>query len=193
MGRTNTQRVPEYFLTLKASILHSNRLDLFPVTARYATPRYVEWMNDPAVYQYLDSGGDYTMEKLVTYLETAEKKDMYFWAITVRDANTHIGNIKLDPVSEKHRRAEFSIMMGERTEWGKGYAEEASRRIIDFAFADLALNKITLGVIAGNLPAVKLYRKLGFETEGVYRRHEICDGQYCDAIRMALFNPHPVL
>ena len=36
----------------------------------------------------------------------------------------------------------------------------------------------------------KLYQKLGFEVEGIYKKHGKYQGKYCDIIRMALFNPN---
>ena len=78
--------------------------------------------------------------------------------------------------------------MGDKNNWGKGYAKEASRSVISYCFDILNLRKITLGVIKDNVAAVKLYESLGFEVEGVYRMHGKYDEKYCDAIRMALFN-----
>lgn len=79
--------------------------------------------------------------------------------------------------------------MGRKSEWGKGYAKEATIKIIDYCFQTLKVRKLTLGVVSENLAAVNLYKKLGFETEGVYKMHGIYQGKYCDVIRMALFNP----
>ena len=44
------------------------------------------------------SGGDYTIEKLSNYLEGSEHNPKYFWAISVKKTNKHIGNIKIDPI-----------------------------------------------------------------------------------------------
>ncbi len=80
-------------------------------------------------------------------------------------------------------------MMGRRSEWGKGYAKEASNKVINFCFQKLHIRKITLGVVADNAAAVALYKKMGFVIEGVYKKHGFYDNKYCDTFRMALFNP----
>jgi RimJ/RimL family protein N-acetyltransferase len=111
-----------------------------------------------------------------------------FWAITLKHKGLHIGNIKIDPINYKHQIGEYGILMGDKNNWGKGYAKEASQAVISFCFETLKLRKITLGVVEDNITAVKLYQSLGFEVEGKYRMHGKYDGKYCDAIRMALFN-----
>jgi RimJ/RimL family protein N-acetyltransferase len=146
-------------------------------------------MNDLDVYRYLESGGNYTIEKLSEYLSLVVAKPVLFWAIKIKETGKHIGNIKIDPLNTRHGLGEYAIMMGDRTEWGKGYAREASELVIRYCFDELNLRKITLGVVADNQTAVNLYHKLGFETEGVYRNHGIYEGRFCNVLRMALFNP----
>jgi ribosomal-protein-alanine N-acetyltransferase len=174
---------------LKAPILHTEKLTLLPLDKSFASGKYVDWMNDPEVYTYLETGGNYTLEKLQEYLLATEEKDTLFWAITITDSGTHIGNIKIDPVNERHQLGEYAIMMGDRSAWGKGYAKEASEAVINYCFKTLQLRKITLGVVEDNINAVGLYQKLGFVTEGVYKKHGIYGGKYCNTLRMALFNP----
>src|SRR5437016_4773727 len=108
-------------------------------------------MNDLETCRYMESGGDYTLEKLNSYLSEVEAKGyLLFWAIHLKAGDKHIGNIKIDPVNKRHGLGEYAIMMGDKTEWGKGYAREASITIIDYCFHRLNLRKITLGVVDEN-------------------------------------------
>ena len=88
-------------------------------------------------------------------------------------------------------RVSLPILMGEKSEWGKGYAKEASIAIIEYGFARLQLRKIYLGVVDMNTVALHLYQKLGFETEGILKEHFFhkISCSYRDEIRMALFHP----
>ena len=126
---------------MKAKLLESNRLIYEPLTQLHHSHEYVDWMNDPDVIRYLESGGDYTSEKLLYFLREVEKKNILFWAIRNKTNGRHIGNIKIDPVNEKYGLAEYGIMMGRKTEWGKGYAFEASKRIIKFCFNEININR----------------------------------------------------
>jgi [ribosomal protein S5]-alanine N-acetyltransferase len=176
-------------IAMMAPYIESERLYYEPLSLKHLSQDYVDWLNDPEVYKYLETGGDYTIEMLLSYLKDVEKKDIYFWAIHLKETHVHIGNIKIDPINKRHGTAEYGIMMGKRSEWAKGYAREASERIIRFCFQNIKIRKITLGVVANNIAAVNLYQRLNFETEGVYKNHGIYLGKYCDIYRMALFNP----
>ena len=174
---------------MKAPILHSERLKLAPLTSKYCTIEYVNWLNDPDVYRYLEVGGDYNIDMLKKYLNEVELKDIYFWAIHLKDSGKHIGNIKIDPISSRHGVGEYGILLGCRSAWGTGFAKEASSMVIDYCFNVLNLRKITLGVVANNKPAVKLYESLGFTCEGILVAQGIWGGEVCDSYRMAVFNP----
>jgi [ribosomal protein S5]-alanine N-acetyltransferase len=173
---------------MKASELHSKRLIFRPLDRSFASEEYVSWLNDPEVIRYMETGGDYTCEKIKLFLKSVEEKEMLFWAILLKSGK-HIGNIKIDPVHWKYRNGEYGIMMGDRNEWGKGYAKEASETIIDHCFSEpVNLRKITLGVVEDNFSALKLYEKLGFEVEGIYKKHAFHEGKWCNVVRMAKFN-----
>jgi ribosomal-protein-alanine N-acetyltransferase len=159
------------------------------VSLAHFSDEYISWMNDPDVYRYLETGGNYTADDLRTYLTAAEaNKNLLFWAIHIKSTDKHIGNIKIDPVNARHGYGEYAIMMGDRTAWGHGYAKEASATIIRYCFERLHLRKITLGVVEENAAAVSLYKRLGFAIEGVYHKHGLYNGHYCNVLRMALFN-----
>lgn len=173
---------------VKAKTLQSKRLILKALSQEHFSVEYVKWMNDPEVFNYLETGGNYTLKELKSYISEIHKKNILFWAIHIKETGKHIGNIKIDPINTRRSTGEYGIMMGDRSEWGKGYAKEASILVINFCFNNLNLRKITLGVISDNEKAVKLYRNLGFEIEGVYKKFGFYCTKYCDCLRMAIFN-----
>lgn len=171
--------------------LISDRLYYKPLSLEHCSKDYVSWLNNPEVYRYLETGGNYTIDKLKDYLnKVIEKKDMLFWGIHLKENTKHIGNIKIDPVNKRHGVGEYGIMMGDVEEWGKGYAKEASRTVLSYCFGNLKLRKITLGVVEDNEIALNLYKSLGFEIEGIYKKHGFYDGKLSNIVRMAIFNNH---
>ncbi len=168
--------------------LETKRLKLEPLSTKFCSYKYVNWLNDPEVYQYLDNGGNYTYNSLFEYLTKYTENPVFFWAIIIKEDNTHIGNIKIDPINQKNQIGEYGILLGDKNKWGQGYAKEATKAVIDYCFKILELRKITLGVIKDNIAAVNLYQNLGFEIEGIYRMHAVYNGKFCDSLRMALFN-----
>jgi ribosomal-protein-alanine N-acetyltransferase len=174
---------------MKAPVLESARLIYKPVSLAHLSDHYVSWMNDREVIRYMEAGGDYTLAKLEEFLRDVEKRDLLFWGIHLKGSDKHIGNIKIDPVNRKHGLGEYGIMMGDRSEWGKGYAKEATLSILDFCFQHAGLRKITLGVVKTNRVAHHLYESIGFRTEGLYKDHVYCEGALSDVVRMAIFKP----
>jgi len=175
---------------VKVPELISDRLELKPLTRKHCSIQYVEWLNDPDVYRYLEVEGKYDIDKLDSYLKDVELRDIYFWAIHLKNIGRHIGNIKIDPISYRHGVGEYGILIGDRSAWGKGYAKEASDSVLKYCFDKLKLRKITLGVVANNHTAVKLYEDLNFIREGVFKSQGIWGGELCDLYRMAIFNPN---
>ena len=74
-----------------------------------------------------------------------------------------------------------------KTEQGKGFATEATRRALSYAFRILNLHKVYLVVDTANEGAAHIYRKVGFVDEGVLREEYFSAGHYRDATRMAIF------
>ena len=177
---------------MKASILESKNLIYKPLSLEHLSKDYVNWLNDDKVNKYLESGNDYNLKKLENFLIEVEKKEILFWAIHLKKNNTHIGNIKIDPINEKHGLGEYGILIGKKSEWGKGYAKESSKTIIKFCFEKIKLRKIALGVVEDNIAALELYKKIGFVVEGRLKKHGIYNNKYCNLIRMAMFNPNNI-
>lgn len=169
-------------------VLKTDRLILKPLNKNFLTQEYVHWMNDRKVNNYLESGGDYTIEKLNNYLEEVERNPKYFWAISLKKTNKHIGNIKIDPIDLNNFSGEYGIMIGDRKAWGKGIAKEASEKIINYCFTSLDLKKINLGVNKNNLMAIRLYKKLGFNIDNSSKLNRTNEEYY----RMLLYNPNRV-
>ncbi|MCA6478110.1 MAG: GNAT family N-acetyltransferase [Chitinophagaceae bacterium] len=143
-------------------VLKGDRTILKPLSKSFCNQKYLSWLNDPEVYKYLSSGGDFTMKQLVNFVREKSFEDIFFWAIIVKENNNHIGNIKIDKIDKNDLHGEYGIMIGDKSVWGMGYAAEVSKIVIDFCFNVVGLKEIRLGVHKENIPAIKLYQKLGF-------------------------------
>ena len=84
---------------MRATILESKNLIFKPLSLDHLSNDYVDWLNDKEVNKYLETGNNYTLDKLENFLIEVEKKDIYFWAIHLKENDTHIGNIKIDPIN----------------------------------------------------------------------------------------------
>jgi|688.fasta_scaffold536188_2 RimJ/RimL family protein N-acetyltransferase len=98
-------------------------------------------------------------------------------------------NRKINPINHIHGFGEYGIMIGDIDSWEKGYAFEASQLVIDFCFNIFKLRKIILGVLIENKSAIELYKKIGFQTEGVLKIQYKVEDRFINSLCMSIFNP----
>ncbi len=103
-----------------------------------------------------------------------------------------VGLVELVEINHIHRRAEFQIIVAPEHQ-GKGYAKEATRLCIEYAFTTLNLHKLFLVVDTANAAAIGIYKKMGFQEEGCMKQEFFVDGEYRDALRMSMFQPEYLL
>ncbi|MEC0246548.1 GNAT family protein [Paenibacillus chitinolyticus] len=97
-----------------------------------------------------------------------------------------IGITSLTQLDFKNRSAECILDIGEKEFWGKGYGTESLRLLLDYAFLELNLHRVSLRVFAFNDKAVALYEKIGFKREGVSRQAVFREGTWHDIIHMGI-------
>lgn len=97
-----------------------------------------------------------------------------------------VGRLSLarDPHPASHHVADLGILVA-ATHRGRGIGRALLEQAAAWA-RDAGVSKIELHVFPWNEPALRLYERFGFEREGLRRRHYRRDGEYVDAILMAL-------
>jgi putative acetyltransferase len=71
----------------------------------------------------------------------------------------------------------------------RGIGSALTAALVDVADNWLDLKRLELTVYLDNEPAIRLYRKFGFEVEGTCRGYAFRDGQYVDSFSMARLRP----
>jgi RimJ/RimL family protein N-acetyltransferase len=80
-----------------------------------------------------------------------------------------------------------SLGMGLRADHrGRGLGTKLLQAAIEHA-KKVGLEKVELSVYTDNLPAIALYRKQGFEEEGLRKKFRKLNGKYYDCLLMAKF------
>lgn len=157
---------------------------LRPLTETDATEDYAAWLNDPVVNQYLETRS-VTIDELKTYIrEKTESPTAMLFGIVWKENGKHIGNVKLEPIDREKGEATMGILIGDKNYWGKGAATEATNVLCAYAFDVLKLKAISLGVIAENLAAIRVYEKCGFTQWAVEAKAMDHDGKLFDRVVM---------
>lgn len=110
-----------------------------------------------------------------------------FVALLDDDDNYRVlGNIALTVESAMRRRHAGSIVIAVSPDsHGQGIGTMLMQTIIDLADNWLGLSRLELQVYTDNTPAIALYEKFGFITEGTLRHYAYRDGKLCDLYMMA--------
>ena len=151
--------------------------------------RAYEWINDRDVTRFLMAR--YPMSRSDEEKWLAESSGRNGFERDVRLAietldGVHIGNTGLHAMRPEDRCAELGIMIGDKAYWSNGYGSDAVVTLLRFAFYEVNLHRVGLGVFPYNQRAIACYRKCGFVEEGRSRDEIYRDGRYWDIIRMGI-------
>ncbi|MER3406714.1 MAG: N-acetyltransferase [Chloroflexota bacterium] len=149
-------------------------------------PLYLKWINDFEVTRSLAAGmRPMTWEAEEEWYARISKseRDVAF-TIYERATLRPIGNTGLHRIDDRHRTAEFGIMIGEKDYWGKGYGTETTALMLEYGFLALGLHNIMLRVYSFNERAVRAYTRAGFRVMGRQREAYRLGGRAYDVIYM---------
>ena len=104
-----------------------------------------------------------------------------------------VGQLTLHSNPTRPRRAHAGALgMAVRDDWhGRGVGTALMAACLDLADNWLNLTRVELDVYTDNEPALRLYKKFGFEIEGTLRRYAYRDGEWVDAYFMARLRDAP--
>lgn len=169
--------------------IDGDKVFLRPLGQGDLSDRYLGWLNDPEINRYSERRNrNFTFADMQDWLDRANASaDLLQLGIFMNDDDNHVGNISLRLTNIGARVAEVATLIGEKEYWGRGVVVDAGKALIHFAFAKLALNKITLGNYATNRASTFKSRQLGAVLEGRFRRAALIEGQYVDVLEFGLF------
>lgn len=95
-----------------------------------------------------------------------------------------IGAIGLE-INQRHQRAELGYWIGV-PHWRQGYATEAARAVVAYAFRSLGLHKIVAYHLPRNPASGRVMKKLGMQREAYLREHVRKGDTYEDLVGYGL-------
>lgn len=151
-------------------------------------PTLVPWINDSDVTRTLLAYRPMNLQNEEDFIDSLYKShnDEMVVGIAIKQTDQLIGVTGFHRADQRNRHTSFGIMIGEKTQWNKGYGTEATALMVKYAFETLNLNRVWLHVYDRNQRAVKAYEKVGFKKEGVLRQDNYREGRYWDTITMGI-------
>jgi len=136
------------------------------------------WDNDPQIRYLSDDDPEDraseriedTRHRLECMLQAPSDRRIIHYAIHLRQNHELIGYGMIAAIDPHNRRCKLGIVIGDKSQWGRGLAREALSAVIDYCFASLAMHRIGAEIYAFNERSLRLFEGLGFQREGVLRQ-----------------------
>jgi [ribosomal protein S5]-alanine N-acetyltransferase len=109
------------------------------------------------------------------------ERTLFQWGVETIGAGEVVGTCTLAGLDAANRRADLGYALG-RAFWGRGYMAEILPPLLRFAFADLALHRVTADADPRNERSIRILERLGFQREGYLREQYLVQGEAQDAV-----------
>jgi RimJ/RimL family protein N-acetyltransferase len=125
---------------------------------------------DPEVMAYVGDGTVRDRERVGLGLEKMiamqEERDYAPWAVCEWPGGALVGECGLYPLEGVGPEVELTYTFARRA-WGKGYATEAGRVALDYAFTATGLERVIAVANPENAASIRVLEKLGMRADGV--------------------------
>lgn len=154
------------------------------------TDLIINWRNSDTVRPYFIYQKPFTREGHLEWVRTMlDTKKGFQFIICEKETGRPIGCAYLRDFEREHKKIEYGMFIGEKTQAGKGIGAESVRLTARFAFEELDAHKMFCRIFADNLPSIKSCEKGGFVQEAYLKDDVIVNGEYRDMVLLAMLNP----
>ena len=133
---------------------------------------FYQWENDSTIWKISQTYTPFSKHILSRYLENAHQ-DIFTakqLRLMIEKDGVSIGTIELFDFEPIHMRAGLGIWIVQESDRRKGYAKEALRLMIEYAFFKLQLNQLYCNISASNQPSINLFSSLDFMLIGAKKK-----------------------
>jgi len=149
----------------------------------------IEMFTDPEVVKFVCDvmNEDDIHSEMPKWLTRGGNGCIGIWCLSDRSSSEKLGTTYLLPMSVEEDDTDYSLVIPgqmpegdieigyflKRSAWGKGYATEACKRLLQLAFEESPLTEVVATFDAGNVASRHVLKKAGFVDRGTMR----CYGQ----------------
>lgn len=112
------------------------------------------------------------------------RNDLVIFGIRPLGSDRFVGACRLEGIDYTERSAELTVQLGAMVQEFPECCTDATRLLLDFAFKDLDLHRVSARVPSSDLPTVRAYERVGFTREQVLRQEARADGHAADIFMM---------
>lgn len=149
------------------------------------------WENDPEIWDVSNNLTPFSKHILLKYIKSAHLdiytvKQLRLMIVCIK-TNQAVGTIDFFDFDPFHKRAGIGVLI-DKDSRGNGYAAEALKLMITYAFQTLRLHQLFCNISVKNQSSFKLFSKAGFSICGTKKEWNNAKGYWEDENMLQLIN-----
>ena len=147
---------------------------------------FAYWFNDPRIMFQCGFTDSTDVETELKYINEYHRTEDSVW-FTITDLKGEIiGETGLLRMFPAWHQTDLTIIIPDPAKQGRGYGMEAISLMLDMAFGEYDMHRVSIGVVGLNTDAIRFYERAGFKKEGVQEDGYFWDGEYSDFVMMRI-------
>jgi RimJ/RimL family protein N-acetyltransferase len=155
--------------------IETDRLVIRTIEPRDAEP-WLAMVTDPRVRRYLPPFPPPTadvVDGMIERRQAMEQERGYaMWAVESKESGTLVGQCGMYPAEHRGPEVELAYHF-EPAAWNRGYATEAARGVLEYAFAALGMKRVIAFVMPANVASCRVVEKAGMRFEATVTAYGI--------------------
>ena len=139
-------------------VIETPRLILRPLSEKDANDVF-EWVGDPIVNRYMPYPVYQNVEQVKRWIASISPEE-YEFGFELKSTGKVIGADSIGLNDEKQHELGYNL---NRLYWGQGYATEAGKAMIEWAYQELGARKFVAAHATANAASGGVLRKCGFQ------------------------------
>ena len=145
---------------------------------------YLIMVNDPEIQKFISENTKvYSKEDEINWVNSKLEEEALVFSMISKEDGAYIGNVELMDI--ENGSAEVGLCIT-RTMQDKHYGTEALKEIINYAFLELGLNRLTATIFSNNVRSLHNVEKLGFKRCNIEKNVKVEEGISVDDVYFIL-------
>lgn len=140
-----------------------------------------EYSSDPKTSQYLLWSPHKSLKNTQEFIELVISKyklgEYNDWALICKENQKMIGTCGFTRIDADNSIAEIGYVLNPKY-WGNGFATEAAKKVVEFAFDVLKVNRVEAKFLFGNDASLAVMKNIGMKFEGYQRDAMYVKGKF---------------
>lgn len=164
-------------------VFESEKIDYINVSLDLVDD-YLIMVNDPEIQKFISKKTKvYSKEDEINWVNSKLEEGAVVFSMISKEDGSYIGNVELMDI--ENGSAEVGLCIT-KTMQNKHYGTEALKEIINYAFLELGLNRLTATIFSNNVRSLHNVEKLGFKRCNIEKNVKVEDGISVDDVYFIL-------